>query len=83
MTVVGSARERRGALALLVGTVLLAAGVRLSEDPALAAAARAVRTRPLEHAAAAAGWAAQALLSSPAPERVARMGCDRDERRWQ
>jgi len=59
------------------------AGVRLAEDPALAAAARAVRTRPLDHVAAAAGWAAQALLSSPAPERMARMGCDRDERRWQ
>lgn len=83
MTVVGAARERRGALVLLLGTVLLAAGVRLSEDPALAAAARAVRTRPLDHVAAAAGWAAQALLSSPAPERMARMGCDRDERRWQ
>jgi hypothetical protein len=81
--VVGAARERRGALVLLLGTVLLAAGVRLSEDPALAAAARAVRTRPQDHGAAAAGWAAQALLGSPAPERVARMGCDRDERRWQ
>ena len=45
--------------------MLLAAGVRLSEDPAVAAAARAVRTRPLEHAAAAAGWAAQALWSGP------------------
>ena len=83
MTVVGTARERRGALVLLVGTVLLAAGVRLSEDPALVAASRAVRTRPLDHVAAAAGWAAQALLSSPAPEHMARMGCDRDERRWQ
>ena len=83
MTVVGAARERRGALVLLLGTVLLAAGVRLSEDPALAAAARAVRTRPLDHVAAAAGWAAQALLNSPAPQRMARMGCDRDERRWQ
>jgi len=83
VTVVGAARERRGALVLLLGTVLLAAGVRLSEDPALAAAARAVRTRPLDHLAAAAGWAAQALLSSPAPQRMARMGCDRDERRWQ
>ena len=66
MIVVGAARERRGALVLLVGTVLLAAGVRLSEDPAVAAAARAVRTRPLDHVAAAAGWAAQALWSSPA-----------------
>jgi hypothetical protein len=83
VTVVGAARERRGALVLLLSTVLLAAGVRLSEDPALAAAARAVRTRPLDHVAAVAGWAAQALLSSPAPERMARMGCDRDERRWQ
>jgi len=79
----GAARERRGALVLLFGTVLLAAGVRLSEDPAVAAAARAVRTRPLDHVAAAASWAAQALWSRPAPERVARMGCDHDERRWQ
>ena len=78
-----AARERRGALVLLFGTVLLAAGVRLSEDPAVSAAARAVRTRPLSHVAAAAGWAAQALWSTPAPERVARMGCDHDERRWQ
>ena len=60
---------------LLASTVLLAAGVRLAEDPALAAAARSVRTRPLEHAAAAAGWAAQALRGGPEPERVARMGC--------
>jgi hypothetical protein len=74
-------RERRGALALLVTTVLLAAGVRLSEDPALAAVARSVRTRPLEHAAAAAGWAMQALWSEPRPERVARMGCQGS--RWQ
>jgi hypothetical protein len=83
VSVGGAARERRGALVLLLCTVLLAAGVRLSEEPALAAAARAVRTRPLDHVAAAAGWAAQALWSTPAPERVARMGCDRDERRWQ
>ena len=83
MNVVGAAPERRGALLLLVGTMLLAAGVRLSEDPAVAAAARAVRTRPLDHAAAAAGWAVQALWSAPAPARMARMGCDRDERRWQ
>jgi hypothetical protein len=68
-------RERRGALVLLATTVLLAAGVRLAEDPALAAAARSVRTRPLEHAAAAVGWAAQALLGIREPERVARMGC--------
>jgi hypothetical protein len=80
---VGAARERRGALALLLGTVLLAAGVRLSEDPAVAAAARTVRTRPLENAAAAAGWAAQALWSSPAPEQMARVGCRHQGRRWQ
>ena len=67
---------------LLLATVLLAVGVRLSEDPALAAAARAVRTRPLEHAAAAAGWAAQALWGDePRPERMARMGCQ--GRRWE
>ena len=83
MTVMGAARERRAALVLLVGTVLLAAGVRLSEDPAVAAAARTVRSQPLHHAAAAASWAAQALWSGAAPERVARMGCDHDERRWQ
>ena len=83
MIVEGAARERRGALVLLLGTVLLAAGVRLSEEPAVASAARAVRTRPLDHVAAAAGWAAQALWSTPGPERVARMGCDHDERRWQ
>jgi len=83
VNVVGAAPERRGALLLLVGTMLLAAGVRLSEDPAVAAAARAVRTRPLDHVAAAAGWAAQALWSAPAPARMERMGCDRDERRWQ
>ena len=68
---------------LLLSTVLLAAGVRLSEDPAVAAAARTVRTRPLDHAAAAAGWAAHALWSAPGPERMARRGCDRDGRRWQ
>jgi hypothetical protein len=79
----GAARERRGALVLLFGTVLLAAGVRLSEDPAVAAAARAVRTRPLDHVAGAAGWAARVLWSTPLPQRVARMGCDHDERRWQ
>jgi hypothetical protein len=83
VTVGGGARERWGALVLLAGTVLLAAGVRLSEDPAVAAAARAVRTRPLVHVAAAAGWAAQALSITPAPERVAKMGCDHDQRRWQ
>jgi len=63
-------------------TVLLAAGVRLSEDPAVAAAARTVRTRPLEHAAAAAGWAAQALWSTPATERMATR-CRHQGRRWQ
>ena len=83
MIVGEAARERRGALVLLLSTVLLAAGVRLSEDPAIAAAARAVRTRPLDHVAAAAGWLAQALWSTPAPERMARMGCDHEERRWQ
>ncbi|HET9156619.1 MAG TPA: hypothetical protein VFN91_08135 [Myxococcaceae bacterium] len=83
MIVAGAAREGRAALVLLIGTMLLASGVRLSENPALAAAARAVRSQPLEHAAAAASWAAQALWSGPAPERVARMGCDHDERRWQ
>jgi hypothetical protein len=81
--VLGAARERRAALVLLCSTVLLAAGVRLSEDHAVAAAARAVRTRPLDNVAAAAGWAAQALWSTPAPQRVARMGCEHDERRWQ
>jgi hypothetical protein len=81
---VGTARERRGALVLLLGTVLLAAGVRLSEDPAVVAAARAVRSRPLQHAVAAMGWAAQAFGSDPAPEeRVARMRCDCRGRRWQ
>ncbi len=74
-------RDRRGALALVATTVLLAAGVRLSEDPALAAAARAVRARPLDHAAAAASWAAQALWRQPVPERVARARCN--GRRWQ
>ena len=83
MIVGGAARERRVALVLLVGTVLLAAGVRLSEDPAVAAAARAVRTQPLVHVAAAAGWAAHALWSTPAPQRVARRGCDHEKRRWQ
>ena len=83
MIMEGAARERRAALVLLIGTVLLAAGVRLSEDPAVSAAARAVRTRPLDHAVAAASWAAQALWSAPTPERVARMGCGDDERRWQ
>lgn len=74
--------EHREAVLLLLATVLLAVGVRLSEDPALATAARAVRTRPLEHAAAAAGWAAQALWrDEPRPERVARMGCQ--GRRWE
>jgi len=79
----GSARERRSALVLVLSTVLLAAGVRLSEDPALAAAARTVRTRPLDHAAAAAVWAAHALWSSPATERMAKRDCDRHGRRWQ
>jgi len=60
---------------LLATTVLLAAGVRLAEDPALAAAARSVRTRPLEHAVAAAGWVAQALWADPSPEHAARMSC--------
>ena len=83
MTVEGAARERRAALVLLVGTVLLAAGVRLSEDPAVAVAARAVRTRPLDHAVAAVSWAAQALWSAPTPEQVARRGCGDDARRWQ
>jgi hypothetical protein len=73
--------EHRGALVLLLATVLLAVGVRLSEDPAVAAAGRAVRTRPLAHAVAAAGWAAQTLWSEePRPERVARIGCH--GRRW-
>ena len=81
----GSSRWSRpetaaGALALVATTVLLAAGVRLSEDPALAAAARAVRTRPLEHALAAAGWAVHALDEPPGPERVARARCQ--GRRW-
>ena len=68
-------------MVLLATTVLLAAGVRLADDPALAAAARSMRTRPLEHAAAAAGWAAQALWADPRPERVARMGCN--GRHWE
>ncbi len=74
--------EHRAAILLLLATVLLAVGVRLSEDPAVAAAARTVRTRPLEHAAAAADWAAQVLWSQqPRPERVAHMGCQ--GRRWE
>ena len=82
MIAMGAAAERRAALVLLVGTMLLASGVRLSENPAVAAAARAVRSQPLDHVTAAASWAAQALWSGPAPDRVARMGCDHDERRW-
>ena len=73
-------RERRGALALLATTVLLAAGVRLSEEPALAAAARAVRARPIEHAEAAASWAADALWSHPVPDRSGQARCK--GRRW-
>jgi hypothetical protein len=72
--------DRRGALALVVTTVLLAAGVRLSEEPAVAVAARAVRARPLEHALAAAGWAVHALDSPPGPGRVVRARCE--GRRW-
>ena len=83
MTMGGAAAERRAALVLLLGTMLLAAGVRLSEDPAVSAAARTMRTRPLDHVVAAASWAAQALWSAPTPERVARRGCEDDERRWQ
>jgi hypothetical protein len=83
MAVGGSVRERRSALVLVLSTVLLATGVRLSEDPALAAAARTVRTRPLDHVAAAAGWVAHALWNAPGPERMARKNCDRDGRRWQ
>ena len=83
MIVGGAARERRAAVVLLLGTMLLASGVRLSENPGVSAAARAVRSQPLHHVAAAASWAAQALWSGPAPQRVARMGCDHDERRWQ
>ncbi len=78
-----ASRERRGALALLLTAVLLAAGVRLSEEPAVAAVARTVRTRPLEHAAAAAGWAARALWSGPPAERMARRCCACEGRRWQ
>jgi len=74
-------RERRGALVVLATTVLLAVGVRLSEEPALAAAARTVRNRPLENAAAAAGWVAQTLWSpGPVAQRMARAGCE--ERHW-
>jgi hypothetical protein len=69
-------------MVLLAAIVLLAAGVRLAEEPAVAAAARSVRTRPLEHVAAAAGWAAQALWGEPRGDpRMARMGCE--GRRWE
>jgi hypothetical protein len=75
-------RELREGQVLQLAHVLLAVGVRLSEDPAVAAAARTVRTRPLKHAAAAAGWVAQALWNEESrPERVARMGCQ--GRRWE
>jgi len=69
-------RERRGALALVATTVLLAAGVRLSEEPAVAAAARTVRARPIEHAAAVASWAADALWSHPVPDRTGQARCN-------
>jgi hypothetical protein len=73
-------RDRRGALALVATAVLLAAGVRLSEDPAVAAVARAVRARPIAHAAAAASWAAEALWRQPVPGVTARARCN--GRRW-
>ncbi|MGZ6034825.1 MAG: hypothetical protein ACXWLG_05255 [Myxococcaceae bacterium] len=73
-------RDRRGALTLVATTVLLAAGVRLSEDPAVAAAARAMRAQPIAHAAAAASWAADALWRQPVPELTARARCN--GRRW-
>ncbi len=75
-----SSRERRSAGVLLLTAVLLAAGVRLTEEPAVTAVARALRTRPLEHAAAAAGWAAQALSSPRERVTLVRMRCR--GRRW-
>ncbi|HTS83168.1 MAG TPA: hypothetical protein VMH40_21405 [Myxococcaceae bacterium] len=79
----GPTAERRGAVLVVIAAVLLASGVRLAEDPAVAAAARTVRNRPLVHAAALAGWAAQTLLGKSAPDEMARMGCDHEGRRWE
>jgi hypothetical protein len=69
-------RERACAAVVLVTASLLAAGVRLSEDPTVAAVARAMRARPLTHATAAAGWAAQMLLDDEAPVRIPRARCE-------
>jgi hypothetical protein len=48
-------------LLVIVGSLLLAAGLRLNEEPALAAASRAVLARPVAHATAAARWILGAL----------------------
>ena len=82
MTPVLPSAERRGAVAMLLAAVLLATGVRLSEEPAVAAVARVVRARPVEHAAALAFWVERTLWApEPTAElRIARARCE--GRRW-
>jgi hypothetical protein len=57
------------ALLLVASTALLAGGIRLSEERTLESVARAVRSRPLDHAAAVTGWALRVLWERPADNR--------------
>ena len=50
-----------GPLLVIVTSLLLAAGFRLNEEPAVTSAFQVVRARPMAHVSAAAHWALGAL----------------------
>jgi hypothetical protein len=69
-----------GPLLVIASSLLLAAGFRLNEEPAMVAASRAVRARPLANASAAAHWMFGALWSDPGEPPESSTRCTRKDR---
>ena len=66
-----------GPLLVIASSLLLAAGFRLNEEPAVASALEAVRARPVANAAAVAEWALGALWSDSGERAGPPMRCGR------
>jgi hypothetical protein len=64
-----------GPLLVIASSLLLAAGFRLSEEPAMATVSRAVLAQPMANAAAAARWALG--LSDAEEHRSSALRCER------
>jgi hypothetical protein len=69
-----------GPVLVIATSLLLAAGFRLNEEPAVATAFQAVRARPMANASAAAHWALGALGADDAERVGSPLPCGRKGR---